>query len=174
MRHTLLIATTSFTLIAGCAGNSAFQRASTYRVEAQAPGESPSDASFSSALPSDLPSVMEVPGTSLDLAEVEDGVSLTFSTIARDRVDELRLAARGLSQVYAGTLEASRYGRSERDALKSPAEMGMPSSMASVELIRGGARVLVRATDPSDAPRLRNALLAQGRAMQRGRTPFVR
>ena len=156
MRHSLLIATTSFTLIAGCAGNSAFQRASTYRVEAQAPGESPSDASFSSALPSDLPSVMEVPGTSLDLAEVEDGVSLTFSTIARDRVDELRLAARGLSQVYAGTLEASR------------------SSMASVELIRGGARVLVRATDPSDAPRLRNALLAQGRAMQRGRTPFVR
>lgn len=121
-----------------------------------------------------LPSVMEVPGTSLDVDERDGQVSLTFSTIARDRVGELREATDGLARLYDGSLRNARYGRHAPDALKSPGEMGLPPVAAHVESVRGGARLVVTAADARDAERVRETLLRQARAMQRGHSPMVR
>lgn len=137
-----------------------------------APSTAPVDVRPAEAI--SLPSVMEVPGTSLDVDERDGQVSLTFSTIARDRVGELREATDGLARLYDGSLRNARYGRHAPDALKSPGEMGLPPVAAHVESVRGGARLVVTAADARDAERVRETLLRQARAMQRGHSPMVR
>ena len=120
-----------------------------------APSTAPVDVRPAEAI--SLPSVMEVPGTSLDVDERDGQVSLTFSTIARDRVGELREATDGLARLYDGSLRNARYGRHAPDALKSPGEMGLPPVAAHVESVRGGARLVVTAADARDAERVRPA-----------------
>lgn len=122
--------------------------------------------------------VMGVPGTGIQVRDIDGGVAVSFDTLAPERVVELRSAVGGLVAAYEhGRRVARRHSHSARGvelARRYRALAGeLPPLRAALVEVEGGAALEVKASDPAAVAALRAAMRAEVALMQRGVCPLV-
>jgi hypothetical protein len=129
----------------------------------------------SAAAPENLPTLMrsacamEVPGTTVESEDVEEGASLVFKTTSEANVEDLRTHARRLAERHNlhGTIDDRTPGRSQASELREGL-LGVTST-ASVEDVDGGSRVVFHPHDPEMLEALRRRVQVRAEHMIPGR-----
>jgi hypothetical protein len=139
---------------------------------------------------------MQVPGTTVTSADLEDGVALVFATSTGD-VAELRRRVQRMAEMHnryhaAGEMMMGDQGpggagaEKEHGAGAAPGHEGrdrggmmmgggmmMPAATAAVEDIEGGARLVLRPKDPAQLEALREHARMMAGRMARGECPMM-
>ncbi len=171
--------------LTGCASTSTAQ--SEPRTTAEAPShEHESHEHGNASMAGMCP--MRIPGTEVAAADVDGGVSLSFTT-STDDVAELRQRVRRMADMHnerGGHMMMGGHGESPRGAehqhgAQSGAThegdgrggMMMPPATASVEDVEGGARVVLRPQDPAQLAALQEHVRTKAQQMAGGECPMM-
>jgi hypothetical protein len=122
--------------------------------------------------------VMQVPGTGIQVRDIDGGVAVTFDTVASDRVPDLRRAVDALMQAYEqGRRSAGPHRHSPRalELARRYRELAgdLPPLSAVVNEVEGGAELVVLATSPATVALLRQKMRSEVAVMQRGVCPLA-
>jgi hypothetical protein len=190
MKTQVLIGIAVTALLAGFASTSGAQSGPTTGA-AKAPAHNPGAGVMTDTCP------MQVPGTNVTSADVKGGVALAFTTRTGD-VAELRQRVRRAAEMHnrhdAGSgMMMGRHGRGSDDtnppghgAGAAPGQVGsdregmimgdgmmMPAATASVEDIKGGARLFFQPKDPAQLEALRKHVRTHVERIARGECPMM-
>lgn len=146
-------------LLAGCASTSGSRSEPTTRT-ATPPAREHGIASQRMGMMNDM-CPMHVQGTTVTMAEVEDGVALDFKTTAGD-VTELRERVRRMADMHNQCCGA-----------RMSEGMMMPAASASVEDNEGGARLVLRPKDAAQLEMLREHVRMHAGRMASGDCPMM-
>ncbi len=168
MRPARTIASALLVVVAGCV-SSVEPRAATQQRFGLAPSRARADAP--------APCVMEVPGTGIRVREIDGGIAVTFDTVARGHVGELRAAVRRFGEAVVHghrghhhahltrAVELARRFREHNGAL--------PPLEVAVHDVGRGAVLELRAANARDVDAARTKLRAEIGVMQRGVCPLL-
>jgi len=118
---------------------------------------------------------MKVAGTAVTPADVEGGVALAFTTKSGD-VTELRQRVRRMAEMHnnhhatGGMMGGMHDGGS---GMMKDGGMMMPAATAAVEDVEGGARLVLRPTDPAQLEALREHARTRAGRMASGECPMM-
>jgi len=117
--------------------------------------------------------VMEIPGASLDVDRIEDGIALDFTTIDRRFVPRMRAAVRHLAVSYSDGEDDHVHTRHEHASDQHYHYDGFPDAAVSYHELRRGGRIELRATEPDRVQSLRQEVREEAEMMRRGACPLL-
>lgn len=125
---------------------------------------------------SDTMCPMAVQGTTAREEEVDGGAALIFTTSSGD-VQDLRKRVRSMAEMHNAHFQQGgngTYSGTSRGMGMGPhAGMRMPPSTASAEDVDGGARLVLKATDPSQVDVLRQHAKMHAEHIAAGECPMM-
>lgn len=117
--------------------------------------------------------VMEIPGASLDVDSLDDGIALDFTTIDRRFVGRMRASVQHLAASYSDGENDHVHTRHEGDGELHYHYDGFPDAAVRYDDIRAGGRIELRATEPGRVESLREEVRAEAEMMRRGACPLL-
>lgn len=198
MKSFVIIGFAVGTVLAGCAGcastSGARSEPTTSAAAAPAHQHDHGDGDQAGKMAGMCP--MQVPGTTVAATEVEDGISLSFTTTTGD-VAELRQRVRRMAEMHnqpgghrmmgshgapapgagaehqPGAQAGAGHEGGGRGGMMMGGGMMMPATTASAEDIEGGSRLILQPKDPAQLGALREHVRMKAQRMAGGECPMM-
>ncbi len=144
-------------MVAGCGGGSSGSGDSTHHGSMHSESTHTESHHGTGGMAMDDMCPMQVAGTTVAATDVEGGVALGFTTSSGD-VSELRRRVTHMAEMHNQEHAAGRM---------------MPAATASAEDAEGGARMILRPTDPAQLDALREHAHTHAERMSHGECPMM-